>query len=296
MRKIPLNAKILSISHNDLDGVGAQILLGGVFKNIEYINASYYNIDKHLLSVNSDSYDYIFVTDISPSMVEVIEPIKNAILIDHHQTALFLNDPKNHRYINTKYSGTYLTNHFLEKMYGEEKMKPFSKLVKLINDYDMWILKYKGSRPLNELYTLYNAEKFRQRFKTGDLRLTKKEKQYLKDIEEQFKKVYDEIEIIEFNTINACFFQIDVFVNEISHKLLHEEGYDIVFFNTLKGYKISMRSKLDNFNLGTYLKENNLGGGHPKAAGISVKNEEDMTRVLDKIENDLYNMLPEIRK
>ena len=49
MKKIPKNARILSVSHNDLDGVGCQILLGSVFRNIEYRNCSYYNIDKELM-------------------------------------------------------------------------------------------------------------------------------------------------------------------------------------------------------------------------------------------------------
>jgi len=296
MKKIPLNAKIMSISHNDLDGVGAQILLGGVFKNIEYINSSYHSIDKDLMNLDPNDYDYIFITDISPSMEEILDRFDNAILIDHHQTAKYLNNPKKHRFVNTKYSGTYLTNHFLSKMYGDEKVERFSKLVKLINDYDMWILKYKGSKALNDLFSLYNDEKFRERFRHGKLKLTVTEKDYLNNIQKKFDKIYDELIIEEFETINACWFESDIFVNEISHKLMTEEGYQCVMFNTLKNFKVSIRSIMDDFNFGLFLKERNLGGGHAKAAGIDVSSQEEMNSIVDLLEKELYETIPSIRK
>jgi oligoribonuclease NrnB/cAMP/cGMP phosphodiesterase (DHH superfamily) len=294
MKKIPKDAKILAVSHDDLDGVGCQILLGGVFKNIEYRNCSYFNIDKELMAIDSKDYDYVFVTDISPKIHEVLDDFDNLILIDHHQNAK--NDPTKHRYVNKKYSATYLTNHFLKKMYGEDKLKRFSKIVTLINDYDMWILKYKGSKALNDLFSLYNSKKFRQRFRSGKLSLTKHEKDHLQGVQDSFDKLYDEIVIEEFEKINACWFEADIFVNEIAHKLMMEEGYDCVMFNTLKSYKVSIRSKMDDFNFGLYLKENDLGGGHKKAAGINVNTQEEMNNIVDFLEKDLYEKIPSIRK
>lgn len=295
MKKIPLDATILSVSHNDLDGVGAQILLGGVFKNIDYINSSYYSIDKDLMTLNPDDYDYIFITDISPSCSEILDRLDNSILIDHHQTAKHIHDPKKHRFINTKYSGTYLTHHYLNKMYGGDKLNRFNKLVKLVNDYDLWILKYKGSKALNDLFSLYNDEKFRERFRHGKLALTVTEKEYLGNIQKDFDKIYNELVVEEFETINACWFESDIFVNEISHKLMMEEGYDCVMFNTLKNFKVSIRSNMDDFNMGMYLKEKGIGGGHPKAAGIDVSTQEEMNSIVDSIEKDLYDKIPSIR-
>ena len=294
MKKIPTNAKILSVSHNDLDGAGCQILLGAIYRNIEYRNCSYNNIDKELMSIDSNDYDYIFVTDISPKVNEVLDDFDNLILIDHHQTAV--NKPEQHHYVNRKYSATFLTNHSLTKMYGDEKLQKFSKLVKLINDYDLWIHKYKGSKALNNLFGLYNMKKFRERFRTGRLKLTDHEKEYLQGIQDKFDKLYDEIEIEEFPNINVCWFESDVFVNDIADKLLHEEGYDIVMFNTLKSYKVSIRSKLEDFNFGLYLQEKGIGGGHIKAAGVNASSQEEMNNVVDMLEKDLYKVLPSIRK
>jgi len=294
MKKIPKNARILSVSHNDLDGVGCQILLGSVFRNIEYRNCSYYNIDKELMNINGDDYDYVFVTDISPKIDEVMDAYDNLILIDHHQSAE--NVPEKNRFVNKKYSATFLTNHFLTKMYGKERFTKFSKLVKLINDYDMWTLKYKGSKALNDLYSLYNAKKFRERFRSGKLSLNKTETEYLDGVQAKFDKLYDEIEISEFEKINACWFQSDVFVNELSHKLMEEEGYDCVMFNTLKSYKVGIRSSMDDFNFGTYLQDKEIGGGHKKAAGVEASSQEEMNKLVDFLEQDLYKTIPSIRK
>ena len=293
MKQIPTNSKILSVSHNDLDGVGCQILLGGIYKNITYINCSYFTIDKELMNLDEGDYDYIFVTDISPKIQEVLDKFDNLILIDHHQNAV--NNPSKKRFVNKKYSATFLTNHFLTKMYGEEKVERFSKMVKLINDYDMWILKYKGSKALNDLFSLYNDEKFRDRFRHGRLALTVTEKEYLNGLQTKFDKIYNELIIEEFDRINACWFESDIFVNEISHKLMMEEGYDFVMFNTLKNYKVSIRSQMDDFNFGLYLTDKKLGGGHKKAAGVDVNTQEDMNNIVDFLENDLYNLLPSIR-
>lgn len=294
MKKISRNARVLSVSHNDLDGVGCQILLGGVFKNIEYINSSYYSIDKDLFTIDEDDYDVIFVTDISPKTPEVLDRFKNLILIDHHQTAE--NVPEKNRFVNKKYSATYLVKHFLEKMYGKDKLKRFTKLVKLINDYDLWILKYKGSTAMNDLYSMYNAEKFRERFRHGDITLRKNEIDYLKSVKEKFDKLYDELEVIEFEDVNACFFVSDIFVNEFSHKLMTEEGYDFVMFNTLKNYKISIRSMMEDFNFGLYLKDLGIGGGHKKAAGVDLASEKEMNDKVDFLVKDLYEKIPSIRK
>ncbi len=294
MKRIDKNSKILNVTHNDLDGTGCSILLGGVFKNIDYLVCSYFSIDKELLMINPDDYDYVFVTDISPKIDEVLDKFDNLILIDHHQSAK--NDPKKKRFVNRKYSATYLTNHFLTKMYGEERLARFSKLVKLINDYDMWVLKYKGSKALNDLFSLYNDEKFRERFRHGKLSLNKAEKDYLSKVQAKFDKIYDELIVEEFETINACWFESDVFVNELSHKLMVEEGYQCVMFNTLKNYKVSIRSQMDDFNFGLYLQENGIGGGHAKAAGVDVNTEEKMCSTVDFLEKDLYKRIPSIRK
>ena len=126
--------------------------------------------------------------------------------------------------------------------------------------------------------------------------LTKQEKTYLNSIQAKLDQTYDELRLDELETINACFFISDVYVNELSHRLMHEEGYDFVFFNTLKNCKISIRSKLDDFNFGKYLEDLDIGGGHAQSCGCDIQTEEEMKNMLDFLEKDLYDKLPSVRK
>jgi oligoribonuclease NrnB/cAMP/cGMP phosphodiesterase (DHH superfamily) len=46
--KLSSRSRILSISHNDLDGIGCQIVLKNYFNNIEFSVTTYNNIDEVL--------------------------------------------------------------------------------------------------------------------------------------------------------------------------------------------------------------------------------------------------------
>ena len=294
MKKIPTDAKILSISHNDMDGVGAQILLGAVFKNITFACVGYYEIDKVLLGLNGGKdYDYVFLTDITPTVHEIVDGFDNMIVIDHHQN--MPNNPKKNIFINHKHSATYLTKYFLEKLY-KIKLSKYDDLVKYIDDYDMWRLKYKGSKRLNSIYSHLSEEKFRKRFMSGELKPTKSEKEYVLRVEKEFDEMYDNLEITEYEKINGCVFSGDTQVNELAHRLMNEDGYDFVIFNTTKNFKLSIRSVIQDFNFGVYLKERGIGGGHKLAAGINTGTEEEMISMLNNLEDELYEAIPSIRK
>jgi len=296
MKEISVNSKVLSISHNDLDGCGSAILLGAVFNDIEYTVCSYYNINETLIKINPKDYDWIFITDISPTLPELLDRLPNSILIDHHQTAKHLHNPKKHRYINLKYSGTYLTKKFIDKMYGKDLLVRYTKMSVIINDYDMWIHKYPISKELNDVYGLYDHELFRKRFKDGIIKFSKRELNHIQSVKDHFDETYENLEILEFDTIDSCFFMADTLVNELSQRLMEEEGYEFVFFNTTKNYKISVRSTMDDFNFGEYFKELGIGGGHPKAAGINADSEEEMNKRITFIEQDLYDKIERVRK
>lgn len=293
MKKIPLESKILSLSHNDMDGVGAQIILGAIYKNITYICIKYQEIDKVLSGMNCDEYDYVFLTDITPSKHELLDKFNNVIVIDHHEN--MENNPSKKVFINRKHSATKLVKHFMEKMYDVE-LSDYDDFVKYVNDYDTWTLKYKGAKRMNLLYTYYSEDKFRNRFKSGNMKLTDKEKNYILESEKKFVELYENLEIIEFEKINGCVFYHDEVINELAYRLMKEEGYKIVLINTTKNYNLSLRSSLDDFNFGKYLREKGWGGGHKQAAGIKCENEKELTEILIAIEKDLYKRIPSIRK
>lgn len=305
--KLNSNSKILNITHNDLDGVGCAILLSYVFKNINVISCSYYNIDATLNSINIEDYDFIFVTDIFPNSKDVLYRFKNLMVIDHHQTAT--HSPKDNWFVNTKYSATYLVKHFIDKQFGTDILKHHEDIVSIIHRYDvemwenrpsmrveLWNRTYKIPMLFNVLFRLYNFDKFLSRFVNGSVSLTTIEKQYLRDEYNSFNELYDNIDIYEFDKINGCFFVSDIWVNEIADKLLYEGGYDIVMFNTLKNYKISVRSKSNDLNIGIFLKERSIGGGHPKSGGVDINTEEDMNRILSYLDDEIYEHIPSVRR
>lgn len=101
-------SKILLLTHDDLDGCGAAILLQYFFKNVEVITCTNGKMDKEIKDACEleDYYtkynypqknDYIFITDISckEDTAEYIKTHPNVankvILVDHHITADYLN-------------------------------------------------------------------------------------------------------------------------------------------------------------------------------------------------------------
>lgn len=98
------NNKILLLTHTDMDGSGAAIVVNSVFKKgcvtVEHCSNGIMSgaIRDHVLN-DADKYDAIFVCDIScneedAKIINESEGCKKLILIDHHKTAAFLNEYK----------------------------------------------------------------------------------------------------------------------------------------------------------------------------------------------------------
>lgn len=289
IKKLTQNSKILNLTHDDLDGITCSIILGNVFKskNIDYHYCSYYNIDSILKNINYDNYDFIFMTDITPNVKSLDGLPDKIILIDHHDSAINLNDPKNYKFINTKYCASKLVKFFCEK-YFDINLSYLNKLVYYTNDYDMWIHESKNSMQLNYLVYYYWQEKFRKRFFDGNMKLTNDEKQYLLDRNKEYKKKYKELNVYNFERGNSCFISSKDFINEFCHDLMNEKGYDFVFCRNEKNNSISIRTIREDFHIGNCLKDLGLGGGHKMAAGFVCKLDnlyDNIEIILDKIEN-----------
>ena len=94
-------AKILHLTHTDLDGEGAAMALSMLPYDIEVRrltnNNMSYEIGKVFITNESNNYDFIIVTDISCSkkVCDIINKhpdAKKFIILDHHQTSDYLND------------------------------------------------------------------------------------------------------------------------------------------------------------------------------------------------------------
>ena len=294
MKNIPKDSKVLSISHNDLDGVVSQIVLGHVFKNITYLNTSFYKIDSVLESIDYDKYDFVFLTDINPERKEKLDLSEKIILLDHHESALDANDPSKMHFVVVGKCAAYLTKKFVEKYYGVD-LPHLDDIVRLTNDYDIWELKYPESKKLNDvMFYLYRPKKFREKFFDGRTTFTEAEEIWLKKRERDFERLYEELNIFEFEKINGCVVESKEFINEICEKLMNEESYTIVFCRNPYHGRVSIRHRIDGLNMGEILKNKGWGGGHSMSCGLFVNDINDFKNKTTILEEEISIKYPKI--
>lgn len=289
------NSKVLSISDSDLDGAGAQIVLGNSLKNLTLYKASYANIDEMMKSVNYKEWDFVILTDITPHDHTLMDLSDNIILLDHHDSAADLHCPEKMRSVIRGHCSAYWTKKFCEDTL-KVNLKYLDNLIYLIEDYDMWHLKNDKSRFLNVLFYKYYSEKFQRRFFSGDTRFTKEEISFIRKRKKDFRDIYENLEVYTLDSINGCFIQCTQFHNDICHKLLNDEKYNVVILRNPQNKKVSMRNNCPEVHIGNILKELDIGGGHKDAGGFVELDMESLQKKLLAIENKIFETAPSIRK
>jgi oligoribonuclease NrnB/cAMP/cGMP phosphodiesterase (DHH superfamily) len=291
LKQILRNSKILSISHLDLDGAVCQIILGQVFNNIEYLSTSFYKMDSILKEINYNWYDHVILTDIHPDDYELLKISPKIILLDHHESALSVNNPSLMHYVIPGKCAAVLTKKFIEKYYNI-KLSHLDELVKLTNDYDMWELKYPKSKQLNDLmFYKYRSKKFRDLFFNGRTEFTEEEIQWLKQRETDFEVRFNELNIYECEKINGCIVQSEEFINEICDRIMNEKKYEIVFCRNPFNGRVSIRHRIKNLNMGKILSDHKWGGGHQDSCGLFVENLADFEDKVRQLENIISEFL-----
>ena len=135
--------KIYSISHNDLDGYGCQLVLSKKYPNLKTFNVSYGKpISKALKAVirKIKGQDKLFITDLNLDF-EQAELIDNAqkrigftlVLIDHHEKGKNIAKKYDWYHLDTSVCATKLTYNYI----GEPE--EIRHIVELVNSYDMWL-------------------------------------------------------------------------------------------------------------------------------------------------------------
>lgn len=290
------NGKILNVYHKDLDGCASSIVVKNVFRNVEYKDLRYGFVDKYLETVDFNRYDAVLLTDISPETPEPFTYSDKIFLLDHHDSATDFHAPEQNRIVVPGESAARLVKKFFENLHNLD-MSYLDVFCSAVNDYDMWINSIPEGWMLNELYFKLWDEKFRNRFKSGNMILTDEEKQYIRERRLALIERYNSITLYDSDIINGCFFFSTNFVNDLCHKLLSEKKYDFVVCVNPKTKNCSVRTsdRID-MHIGNILKEIDLGGGHPHAAGFVVDEYEDVEDSINKIEKHLRDNYPQIRK
>jgi len=291
-KKINRNSKVLNLSHFDLDGRGCSIVLKNVFKNIEFIPVKYGSVDETCRKIDFEKYDIVIMTDVSPESIEIFNLSNKFILIDHHDTSTHLNSEKDLRFVIPGKSASILVKEFFETLFKID-LSYLNKLCNIINNYDLWNTNedWDVSWSFNELYFKMYHHDFVNRFSNGDIKMNEDEIKYIKDRKKLLREVYDNLNIYELDSIKACFFIENRFVNDICHKLMEEKDYKVTICINSKSKTCSVRSKLESLHIGEMLRQIDLGchsGGHQKSGAFRLSDKMNISEQIDRIEKYLF--------
>jgi len=158
LKKLNPDARVLIVTHSDMDGLCSAISILAVYPSADLLTCEFYTIDSKLEGVRYEDYDYVFVTDIHPTDKKFLDLSDKIILIDHHPSEY--HDPSKNRYVVTdRGSAAWLVYRFISNMFPQKQLKHLERMMKLCSDYDTWVRRFPMSTFINEL--LYG--KYRQK-------------------------------------------------------------------------------------------------------------------------------------
>ena len=148
---------------------------------------------------------------------------------------------------------------------------------------------------MNELHYKYKCDGFIEKFSNGRTQFTNEEQQYIDGRFKQLRKTYDAMDVFELDSINACMIMESDFINDFCHKLMDEEGFQLVICKNPRTASCSLRSNHPTLNLGAILKRLGFGGGHKNAAGIIESDPFKLQEKLRTFELDVYKDFKDMR-
>ncbi len=300
-------------THNDLDGIGCALLACLVYgqEAVDFETCGYDFINDKLTEYLDtrafEAFSKCYITDIS--MNETVSRLISTLplseapntpllsthfqLLDHHTTALFLNDASwatvkiqesdGNLCCGTSLFYNYLKEH--EPTAPEILNKPFvTTFVEKIRRYDTWDwAKFEDTeaKQLNDLLYLLGKERFMDYWldrllNSGEenfsydatLRLILDIRQH--EIDKYIEAREQDLMVKEILSYQAGIVFADRFQSELGNKLaeLHPELDFIAMINVNGG--VSCRTNKENLNLGEEIASVFGGGGHAKAAGLPV--------------------------
>lgn len=255
----------ISISHNDLDGLGCQLLLRWQYDDIYFRTVSYTNIHNILLELKEllewdRNKKNVIISDMSLKYNEVVlfkeicnnNPDVKFIYVDHHIRSqdiskLYSEFPSN--FIDL-YDTTKSSSHILY-YYLNINNKRLRDLVELINLYDMWEIndeKFEDSLVLNELYNSVGHHTFLTSISYyGSMSevLTKKQEKVKKKIQSFINNVSTNDTI--FYNDNVCVAYVDRYKSILQYSLnkpisimiSSNLNFSIRLSNTLKDVEVN---------------------------------------------------------
>jgi oligoribonuclease NrnB/cAMP/cGMP phosphodiesterase (DHH superfamily) len=304
----PMFANVHHISHDDLDGISCLLLSQYFFTdlNVTTKGVRIDDVDKEVRSFVEDGWTkdtFLIITDVSVSR-EVADLIQSkyeegyrVALVDHHKTALWLDEGYTWALVATHSNGvkTSATSMFLEEFFVEvpNQVAHYCELVRLYDTWD-WSVDETENGPkaksLNDLFFMVSKEAFSSfvldafkdesklegTFNFGDRENTllevenKRIEAYIKTKDKQHRIV----NLIMADTL----YKVGVVTNESYHSELgnalcnkYPEIEFAMLFDVGKK-RVSLRTMNPNLDVSAIAKFYS-GGGHMAAAGFTLTNE-----------------------
>ena len=275
---------VLNLTHDDLDGAVAGIVVKNVFPNAitvktNYSGSGYYNTACD--AITGLSYEAIIFTDFCPddNMVQLIHSVnKPYLVIDHHQTAKVRDDDELGLYVVDKgVCGALLALRYFSKFVNLDHL---ATLCEVTNDHDLWIRKMVPiSDNLNTLLYELGYNEFMEKF-MGGIEGYNLPSDVLKILEKHDKEVDEYMFRCDQHKLpyNGYYIETDKFNSDIVLRLL--EHYDWLGRSspderTPGMTKLSFRTNRKDVHIGKTLQElGHGGGGHPGAGGQMIPTAE----------------------
>ncbi|WP_075617727.1 DHH family phosphoesterase [Paenisporosarcina indica] len=287
------------LSHNDLDGVGCGILAKIAFDKqvkVKYNSVSSLDREVELFLEKADKNSTLFITDLSVNeenekKLEAFYQAKgNVKLIDHHKTALHLNNYDWGHVIVEVDEGmlTSATSLYYEFLVAEKLLAPtdaIAEFVELIRQYDTWEWEknenFQAQR-LNALFYLITIEEFEEkiinRLKTNEhFSFDEFETKILdmedNKIERYIRRKKREIVQLEIGGLFAGIVYAESYHSELGNELGKAYPHlDYIAIINMGGKRLGFRTSHDDVDVSEVAGQFG-GGGHAKASGCSLTDE-----------------------
>lgn len=298
------------ITHNDLDGIGCEVIFKLLYGDkVDVLSVGNNEVDnivgQSLEELRFGIYEQLFITDLSVNeeLAEIInkEGLK-VQLLDHHPSATHLNkysfaNVTTHMLDGLKDSGThlsfiYLLDKLLNKGLYNESLEDF---VELVRQYDTWewkeIFRNEEAKQLSDLLYILGREKFVNdmvhRIKDNKELFSETDKLILeikqKEIDNYINIKEKELIIKDFKLYKIGIVMADSYTSELGN-ILCERHEELDFVAIIKKETVSLRTVKDDVNLTDIAKQFG-GGGHLKASGFPLGKDK-----LDKFICELFDI------
>ena len=297
-----IDKKVLLCTHCDLDGASCAIVTKNTFKDVTNVHVSAGDgLTKYIRHLQEtpflvNNYDMVTVQDLSldtalfadlMGVFQVAHFEGEFLMLDHHESSNPIADEENGVIIDMSMCGAALAQKYMQETYKVD-LSHLDELIKLTNDYDLWVHKYKESKQLNILLENYmgrstpekGVKAFVDIYHKGFCydKITSLEKKIILNRFEEIQKTFDELEVMELGDdtkIGFAFIEGSM-LNDIAAKVFKHSDYQVIitFYPNRTGGSIRVADGSP-LNLGKLLPllEKKLGikgGGHPHAAAYNI--------------------------